>query len=141
MDKKDGKWTVMPGSGKILAELRQDAGMTQQDLAAELNVAKSSISNYETGQRRAHTELICKAAEVFHVSTDYLLGCSDFRKAFSVTEESYSGGTTVGKVLEQMLSLAPNGLTNLHQPNKHPPADSAGGCLPLYRDGNKSVQP
>lgn len=95
----------MPEFGEILAELRQDAGMTQQDLAVELNVAKSSISNYETGQRRAHTELICKAAEVFHVSTDYLLGRSDFRKAFSVTEESYSGGTTVGEVLEQMLSL------------------------------------
>ena len=55
----------MPQFGEILAELRQDRGMTQQELSAKLHVAKSSISNLETGQRRAHTELICKAAEVF----------------------------------------------------------------------------
>lgn len=95
----------MPEFGEILAELRQDAGMTQQDLAAELNVAKSSISNYETGQRRAHTELICNAARVFNVSADYLLGRTEFRRMFSVTAETYSDGRTVGSVLEQMLAL------------------------------------
>ena len=62
----------MPEFGEILAELRQDKGMTQKDLAVMLNVAKSSISNYETGQRRAHTELICKAAKVFSVSKYFI---------------------------------------------------------------------
>lgn len=95
----------MPKFGEILAELRQDKGMTQKDLAVMLNVAKSSISNYETGQRRAHTELICKAARVFSVSTDYLLGCSGFRGPFSVLEEKYSDGKTVGEMLEQILTL------------------------------------
>lgn len=91
--------------GEILAELRQDAGMTQQDLASKLNVAKSSISNFETGQRRAHTELIFKIARVFNVSADYLLGLSDFRESFSVTKEKYAEGRTVGRVLEQLLAL------------------------------------
>lgn len=95
----------MPEFGEVLAELRQDVGMTQQDLAVELNVAKSSISNYETGQRRAHTELICSAAKVFDVSTDYLLGLSKFRETFSITREIFSDGKSVGQVLEQMLTL------------------------------------
>ena len=95
----------MPEFGEILAELRQDKGMTQQELSVKLHVAKSSVSNLETGQRRAHTELICKAAKVFNVSADYLLGLSDFREAFSVTERKYSDGKTVGDVLEQMLAL------------------------------------
>lgn len=95
----------MPEFGEILAELRQDKGMTQKDLAVKLNVAKSSISNYETGQRRAHTELICKAARIFNVSTDYLLGCSVFHGPFSVLEEKYSDGKTVGEMLEQILTL------------------------------------
>lgn len=95
----------MPEFGEILAELRQDKGMTQQELSAKLHVAKSSISNLETGQRRAHTELICKAAKVFNVSADYLLGLSNFRETFSVTEKKYSDGKTVGEVMEQMLTL------------------------------------
>lgn len=95
----------MPEFGEIMAELRQDKGMTQQDLSVQLHVAKSSISNLETGQRRAHTELICKAAKVFNVSTDYLLGRSDFRETFSVTEKKFSDGKTVGDVLEQILAL------------------------------------
>lgn len=95
----------MPQFGEILAELRQDRGMTQQELSANLHVAKSSISNLETGQRRAHTELICKAAKVFNVSTDYLLGLSDFRETFSITEKKYSDGKTVGNVLDQILAL------------------------------------
>ncbi len=95
----------MPVFGEILAELRQDKGMSQKDLADKLHVAKSSISNYETGQRRAHTELIYNAAKVFHVSTDYLLGLSDYREPFSITRKKYSNEKTVGDVLEQMLSL------------------------------------
>ena len=95
----------MPEFGEILAELRQDKGMTQQDLSVMLHVAKSSISNLETGQRRAHTELICEAAKVFNVSADYLLGLSDFRESFSVIGKKYSDGKTVGDVLEQILAL------------------------------------
>lgn len=95
----------MPEFGEILAELRQDKGMTQQDLAVMLNVSKSSISNYETGQRRAHTELICKVAKVFNVSADYLLGFSDYRIPLSIIEGKYSDGRTVGEVLELILTL------------------------------------
>lgn len=95
----------MPEFGEILAELRQDKGMTQQELADMLHVANSSISNLETGQRRAHADFICKAAKVFNVSTDYLLGLSHFRESFSVTDKKYADGKTVGDVLEQMLAL------------------------------------
>lgn len=95
----------MPEFGEILAELRQDKGMTQADLAIKLNVAKSSISNYETGQRRAHTELICKVADIFEVSTDYLLGRSEFHETLSLLERKYSDEITIGDVLEQILTL------------------------------------
>lgn len=57
--KRLGMGITMPEFGEIMAELRQDAGMSQQELAAKLFVAPSTISNYETGQRRAHAEFIC----------------------------------------------------------------------------------
>lgn len=95
----------MPEFGEIMAELRQDKGMTQKELAVKLFVGKSTISNYETGQRRAHTDFICKVADILDVSTDYLLGRVETRRSFSITSEDYVEGTTVGAVLEQMLEL------------------------------------
>lgn len=95
----------MPEFGEIMAELRQDANMTQGELASKLFVGKSTISNYETGQRRAHAEFICKVAAFFNVTTDYLLGKSEFRESFCITSREYADGKTVGDVLEQILAL------------------------------------
>lgn len=36
------------GFGERLAELRKDRGLKQKDIAALLNVAVSTVSNYET---------------------------------------------------------------------------------------------
>lgn len=96
----------MPEFGEIMAELRKDAGMTQQDLAARLYVAPSTISNYETGQRRAHADFICKVSKVFDVSTDYLLGQTEFSSPFPISTEKYIDGHTVSSVLTQMMSLS-----------------------------------
>lgn len=98
----------MPEFGEIMAELRKDAGMTQQDLAARLFVATSTISNYETGQRRAHADFICKVAKVFGVSTDYLLGQTEFSSPFLLSNEKYVDSQSVSNVLTQMLSLSDN---------------------------------
>lgn len=47
--------------------------MTQQQLAELLNVSNKTISRYETGESYPDIELIPEIANVFHVSTDYLL--------------------------------------------------------------------
>lgn len=96
----------MPEFGEIMAELRQDAGMTQQELAAKLFVATSTISNYETGQRRAHAEIICNVAAVFNVSTDYLLGRTELSLPPTIVNEEYIDGKTVNMLLLQAMSLS-----------------------------------
>lgn len=95
----------MPEFGEIMAELRQDAGMTQKEIAEKLFVGKSTISNYETGQRRVHAEFICQVAAIFNVSTDYLLGLTEFKEPLSVVDTEYIDGKTVNDVLTQMLLL------------------------------------
>lgn len=95
-----------PEFGEIMAELRQDAGMSQQELAARLFVAPSTISNYETGQRRAHAEFICKVADVFNVSTDYLLGRTEFSLPLAIVNDEYVDGKSVSSVLMQAMSLS-----------------------------------
>lgn len=60
--------------GNIIKELRQSAGMTQNQLAAQLGISKSSISFYELNVRIPGAVIVANMASVFHVSTDYLLG-------------------------------------------------------------------
>ena len=79
--------TIVPGeNAKAVVDARQ------QELAAKLFVAPSTISNYETGQRRAHAEFICKVADVFNVSTDYLLGRIEFRPPLAMINDEYVDG-------------------------------------------------
>ena len=60
--------------GNILKKLRQQEGMTQQQLANKLGVTKSVVSYYELQERYPSPEILTQLAQIFHVSTDYLLG-------------------------------------------------------------------
>lgn len=60
--------------GNRIKKLRISKGYTQQDLAKRLNVTKSVISAYETGQRSPSYEILIGISSIFKVSTDYLLG-------------------------------------------------------------------
>ncbi|MCI9076317.1 MAG: helix-turn-helix transcriptional regulator [Dorea sp.] len=53
--------------------LRAEHNMTQEQLAAQINVARATISGYETRERQPSHETLTSIAETFHVSVDYLL--------------------------------------------------------------------
>lgn len=95
----------MPRFGEILAELRQDSGMTQKDLAEKMHLASSSISNYETGHRSPAAEFICQAADMFGVTTDYLLGRANVNIPVDVMRRDYVSGQQVETVVDKLLSL------------------------------------
>lgn len=63
--------------GKRLKELRTNKKMTQEELGRKINVTKVSISGYENGNRSPDTETLQKIADIFEVSTDFLLGRTD----------------------------------------------------------------
>lgn len=60
--------------GEIISELRKDYGLTQEDLATKLNVSRSTVANWETGNREIDLQSLVKVANIFNVSCDYLLG-------------------------------------------------------------------
>ena len=66
--------------------LRAEHNMTQEQLAAQINVARATISGYETRDRQPSHEKLTSIAETFHVSVDYLLDNND--EASSITEFS-----------------------------------------------------
>jgi len=60
-----------------LKDLRESKNISQQELADDLKVAKSTISMYEQGKRQPNFELQEALADYFNVDIDYLVGRSD----------------------------------------------------------------
>lgn len=60
--------------GQNLKQLRNNANLTQQQLADKLKVAPSTIGMYESDKRMPDTTLLSEIANLFSVSIDYLVG-------------------------------------------------------------------
>ena len=73
--------------GKKLKKLRTEAGLTQAELAKKMNITKAVVSYYELQERIPSPEVLIKLANIFHVSSDYLLGI-DHRKMIDVSDLS-----------------------------------------------------
>ncbi len=56
-----------------LRKLRRSKGLTQNDLGKLLNVSNGTIAMWETAKRQPDIEMVTKIANLFNVSTDYLL--------------------------------------------------------------------
>lgn len=69
--------------------LRQEANITQSELAKNLNITRSSVNAWEMGISVPSTQFIVELAQFFKVSTDYLLGLSQQQSLdiTSLTEE------------------------------------------------------
>lgn len=59
--------------------LREENGMTQQELADKINGAKSTVAMYEKGDRKPSLKILVKLSEIFNCSIDYILCQSNTR--------------------------------------------------------------
>lgn len=67
----------MEGFGNNLRALRNQKGMTQQELSDSMGISKSALNMYERGARQPNFETLELIADYFNVSTDFLLGKED----------------------------------------------------------------
>ena len=58
--------------GARIAVLRRAAGLSQGELAQQLQVSASAIGMYEQGRREPSAELLVSMARIFGVTVDYL---------------------------------------------------------------------
>ena len=63
---------------KRLKELRIAAGYTQQQMADKLNIRQQSYARYENNVGEPNLSTVVAISKIFDVSSDYLLGISDF---------------------------------------------------------------
>ena len=59
-----------------IRDMREDADLTQKDVADYLLCDQSLYSKYERGERPLPLELAVRLADYYHVTLDYLVGRS-----------------------------------------------------------------
>lgn len=60
--------------GEILKDLRLEKGLSQLELATHLGIDNSTIAKIELGQREPKLWVLCKYADYFGVTLDFLAG-------------------------------------------------------------------
>lgn len=60
--------------GEVLRELRNNMGLTQAELASELNLSRAAVAGYENSGKEPTFEVLIRVAKYFGVTTDYILG-------------------------------------------------------------------
>lgn len=70
-----------------LKSLRREKGWSQQRLADELDLSKSSVNMYERGEREPGFETMEAIADLFNVDMNYLYGRTDIKIADPIVLE------------------------------------------------------
>lgn len=62
-----------------LKTLREEYEYTQKDICSKLSISTATLSQYENGVRQPSYDVLKNLADIYNVSTDYLLGRTDIR--------------------------------------------------------------
>ena len=81
-----------------IKQLRENRGLIQEILAAELGITQQMLSKYERDILCIKVDVLMKIAEYFNVTTDYLLGISEVKR-------DLQGQMKVNKTLETYYDL------------------------------------
>lgn len=57
-----------------IRDLREDANLSQRQVAEILKMSQTGYSKYETGENDIPTQVLIELAEYYHTSVDYILG-------------------------------------------------------------------
>ena len=60
-----------------MVELRTEKGISQKAAAVDLGISQALLSHYEKGIREFNLDFLCRVAEYYNVTTDYILGRTD----------------------------------------------------------------
>jgi len=96
--------------GKKLSELRKQMGLSQEQLAIDLNISQSSISNYESGVTKPDTDILQKMAEYFKVPVAYFF--SDEKTIFYTNENN---GGNIGNFNNSTFNIVSEKLIELYE--------------------------
>lgn len=73
-----------------IREIRKALGLTMKELGAKIDVAESTISQYETGKRQPDNETLLKLGEALDVSVGVLLGAEPREGDKAITFDDFT---------------------------------------------------
>lgn len=65
-----------------IRDLREDSDLTQTQISKILNISQVAYSYYEIGKREIPLDLLCKLADYYDTSVDYLLFRTNIKKPY-----------------------------------------------------------
>lgn len=92
-------------TGAILRQLRMEKELGQKEVALRLNVSVATISNYENNVHAPDYAMLCRLADYYGVTTDYLLGRTAYRSDPKILNRRISGEYTITDVIDMMVTL------------------------------------
>ena len=90
--------------GARIRELRKEFGLSQVDLAQRMEVTKQTISNWENENIQPSVDMLVDLANVFNVTTDYLLGLDDVPR-LSIEGLPLSFAAHLAQIIEDFRNL------------------------------------
>ena len=90
---------------QIIREIREDRDLTQAEIAAVLKVQQQYYSKYETGEYEFPVRHVIALAKYYNVTTDYLLGLTDYSHGLDNLNKPLVEDITTGRLLSGVLNL------------------------------------
>ena len=90
--------------GSRIKELRKEFGLSQVELAIRMEVTKQTISNWENENIQPSVDMLVGLANVFNVTTDYLLGLDDVPR-LSIEGLPLSFAAHLAQIIEDFRNL------------------------------------
>lgn len=97
-----------------LRKLRKEKGVSQETVARDLGVSKSTIGLYETGDTLPDAKTLCDLAKYYEVSADYLVGITAAKTSdpniklvlekIGITEKAFDALTNLKSSISQISS-------------------------------------
>jgi len=100
----------MGAFGKKLSDLRKQKGLSQEQLAYDLAISQSSVSNYEAGVTNPDVEILKRISDYFQVPISCLF--SDEKVNFQ-TNENHGGNS--GYMINSTLNIMSEKLIELYE--------------------------
>ncbi len=86
-----------------LTKLRNQRGISQKIVGEEIGITQQNLSRYEKNVLFIPADMLIRLADYYNVTTDYILGITDEKKAFQGKRRF----TDKEQVMELYESLAP----------------------------------
>lgn len=118
-----------------LYKLRKNSGLSQEQLAEQLNVSRQAISKWESGTAVPESEKLITISNYFGVSVDYLLKDEEdqVKPTGSITEENPKTIAGIIICIAGIISMVIWGLLSIFSPEA---SDQISGSSMITIDGN-----